>query len=110
MKPKTYKHSKTQLSTITPEDREALEGLIEAHKIRNALKRIARGKVAGIDGLPSEFYSTCLTQLEPALLDTYNVAKQTGRLPFTATAAVIVGLPKPGRRGEDPSGYRPYQC
>ena len=73
------------LKKITPEAKEEIGEKMTVQELKVTLKKMARGKVAGIDGLPAEFYSTFGELILPRLAEIYNGAWESGRLPPTLT-------------------------
>ena len=94
------------LRKITPEAKEEIGGIMTAQELKVTLKKMARGKVAGIDGLPMEFYPKFEGLLMQRLAEVYNAAWESNTLPQTLTIALMVALPKKGRDTVDPASYR----
>ncbi|KAJ1185299.1 hypothetical protein NDU88_002093 [Pleurodeles waltl] len=70
-----------QLPALGEDDQQELGEVITPRDVTVAVGVMARGKVPGADGLPTEFYSAYIDLLVPQLSALYTEALQTGRLP-----------------------------
>ena len=62
------------LRSVQSEVATEIGGPVMELELRAVLKKMARGRVAGIDGLPVEFYMAFSDLLLPRLVDLYNTA------------------------------------
>ncbi|CAB1350937.1 unnamed protein product [Coregonus sp. 'balchen'] len=67
------------LSRRVPEDiREVMEAQISLEEVESALRRMGKGKVPGMDGLPAEFYLKFWGKLCPVVLEVLKAILETG--------------------------------
>ena len=59
---------------MSSEIAERLGNPVTEQELNTVLKRMARGKVAGVDGLPTEFYLMFGDVLIPKLVDMFTAA------------------------------------
>ena len=95
------------LRSVQPEVATEIGRPMTEPELRAALKHMARGKVAGIDGLPAEFYVTFSDLLLPRLVELYGSAWKNDGLPPSLTTALMVALPKKDRDRTDPASFQP---
>ena len=95
------------MPTLTDEEGQNMGGKITEGEIVGAIRTAARGKTPGTDGFPIEFYSTYESTLTPKLMELYDTSREQGILPQTTREALIIPIPKPGKKPTDPLGYRP---
>ncbi|CAB1347092.1 unnamed protein product [Coregonus sp. 'balchen'] len=66
------------LSRRVPEDiRQAMEAQISLEEVESALRRMGKGKVPGMDGLPAEFYLKYWGKLGPVVLEVLKAILET---------------------------------
>lgn len=96
-----------QLSNISKDEREALEGPLTLDELKKAAGNLPNNKAPGPDGLPGEIYKKYGDALLPELLDVFNYAMEVGSLPPSMNEAIIIVLLKPDKDPSNPDSYRP---
>ncbi|XP_077978836.1 uncharacterized protein LOC144434256 [Glandiceps talaboti] len=82
-----------------------LNARITDEEILTAVSELKKGKAAGPDGIPSEFYKCTVNRLLPLMSDLFNDIFETGVFPEGWCRGVIIPLYKNGVRS-DPNNYR----
>lgn len=95
------------IPTLSTSDASLLNAPLTKEKILAALAHTHNGRAPGADGLPSEVYKQYTSQLIPTLLQVYNTAFETRKLPSSMNEVIIVVLSKPGKEALLPDSYRP---
>ena len=83
-----------------------LLGDIMEQEVFNAIGKLKKGKVPGLDGLTIDFYKKFASLLAPVLVNVFNEAFKDGELPPSLHLAVKVLLYKKGLK-EEAGNYRP---
>ena len=83
----------------------AIERNITHGEVIKSIRKSAKGKAPGTDGLPSEFYQTFETLIAADLLEVFNEIWDTGELPKSFEEGEIILLYKKG----DPLDIRNYR-
>ena len=95
------------LKQLSYEQKEELNRDISSTEIQSAIKKFPLKKAPGMDGLLIEFYSTFWNKIDPLFIELIQTAQKSQSLPQTMYQAIISVIPKPGKKGETPSDYRP---
>lgn len=98
---------KYPLPCISTADAGLLNAPLTEEELLEALAHTQNDKAPGADGLPAEVFKRYATQLILILLQVYNYAFETGRLPPSMSEALIIVLLKPGKDALSPDAYRP---
>lgn len=84
------------LPALSAGGRMKLNAPITLEELTETVASMANSESPGTDGLPAEIYKWYGDSLLPHLLDTFNAAVQSGNLP-QSNEAVIVVIPNPGK-------------
>lgn len=88
-------------------DRDKLEADITVEEVEGAIASFAPRKSPGLDGIPSEWYTTFSGGLAPRLLRVFLTARREGRLPPSMREALVVLIHKGGKDPKECESYRP---
>ena len=77
------------------------------NELELALNKLKHRKAAGYDGIYPEFLINCGPKTKEYLLKLYNSLLSDGNLPSEFKKAKIIVIKKHGKKGDDPSHYRP---
>ena len=82
---------------------------ITVSEVEKAIRKSARGKTPGHDGLSMEFYHKFVDELAPVLADVYNQSIYHEKLPASMCKTLVSLLfkDKPGAARDNPACYRP---
>jgi len=95
------------LSKTVPEDvKEELSSPIKIEEVEGVLKRMGKGKVPGVDGLPVEFYISFFNVLGPYLVEIVREVLESNNVKGSMSTGVMILLYKKGERA-DITNYRP---
>lgn len=76
-------------------------------ELKDAVKKIKRGKAPGPDGVHGKLWALAFGDLKEPMRQIYNECLKRGCFPQEWKKAHIVLLPKEGKPAESPSAYRP---
>lgn len=93
-------------SRLNPQQRSFLDAPFTARDFYDAIVHTAKGKTAGPDGLPAEYYQLFPTLWGPVMELVYSSQLRLGRMTKFQRRSYLSLLSKPGDRA-DPSNYRP---
>ena len=82
------------VTTLSEEEKETCEGLVNVEECTNALKDFSNNKTPGTDGLPVEFYRFFWPDICLDLQASYNYAFQHGTLSISQKRGIISLRPK----------------
>jgi len=91
---------------VPVEVKEELSSPVTLEEVEGALKRMGKGKVPGVDGLPVEFYVKFFNVLGPYLVEVVREVLGNKNVKGSMTTGVMSLLYKKGERA-DISNYRP---
>uniref|UniRef100_A0A8K9V1F6 Reverse transcriptase domain-containing protein n=1 Tax=Oncorhynchus mykiss TaxID=8022 RepID=A0A8K9V1F6_ONCMY len=95
------------LSRRLPEDiRDVMEAQISLEEVESALRRMGKGKVPGMDGLPAEFYLKFWGILGPVVLKVLKAILETG-VPGGSMAVGVLSLLYKKGEATDLGNWRP---
>lgn len=92
---------------LSDDERDQIDTLLSLADLTYALNTMAHGKSPGIDGIPSEFYSTFWDILGEQLLRAFLYSKSTGQLFTSVRRGALALLPKKGRDLMHVKNWRP---
>lgn len=92
---------------MTAKTQDSLEADVTTQEVLNAIQRLSRGKSAGQDGFPMDFYKAFASSLITPLMDMFKHATEIHQLPKTLEQALITVLLKPGKDPKLCGSYRP---
>lgn len=95
------------IPTVNGDSFPALNSPITIQELNQAASTMQTGKSPGPDGYPVEFFKKSLDKLGPLLIDTYNEAFDSLRLPLTLTQATISLILKKDKDPLQCSSFRP---
>lgn len=87
----------TQIPTLSPELRAALDAPINLEKLEQAIGSAKPGKAPGPDGFTPQYYQTFLPILGPYMVDLFNELGADPALPRDTLRAHISIIPKEGK-------------
>lgn len=95
------------LKQLSEDKREILSSEITGAEKLQTIKTFSLKKAPGMDGFPTEFYSTFWSKLAPIFIQMTRHMSENQVLPKSMYQAIISVILKPGKSGESPVDYRP---
>jgi hypothetical protein len=92
--------------TLTEDFRSLCDQPVSLAELNHALRKLPKGKVPGIDGLPAELFRYFWTDLKESFMDVVQNSFNSGDLPDTMRTSIITLIYKKKDR-DDLRNYRP---
>jgi hypothetical protein len=98
---------KSNIDKLLTEDfRSLCDQPVSLAELDHALRKLLKGKVPGVDGLPAEFFRYFWTDLKESFMDVVQDSFNSGNLPDTMSTSIITLIYKKKDR-DDLRNYRP---